>query len=96
MFIPKGLQYTRNHLWLRKIGVYDYFIGLTDFAQKEIGRVNLIELKLEDDCMKKKYYGVLFTDIMRLLLSFLLLNVKLCQLILPWIKAPQVLIIIPI
>lgn len=54
MFIPKGLQYTRNHLWLRKIGVYDYFIGLTDFAQKEIGRINLIELKLEDDCMKKE------------------------------------------
>lgn len=54
MFIPKGLQYTRNHLWLRKIGVYDYFIGLTDFAQKEIGRINLIELKLEDDCMRKE------------------------------------------
>lgn len=54
MFIPKALYYTKNHLWLRKIGLYDYFIGITDFAQKEIGEINLIELELEGSKMKKE------------------------------------------
>ncbi|KFE97080.1 glycine cleavage system protein H [Chryseobacterium luteum] len=47
MFIPQNLYYTENHLWLRKVGLYDFCIGITDFAQKEIGEINLIELDLE-------------------------------------------------
>ncbi|WJS93356.1 glycine cleavage system protein H [Flavobacterium johnsoniae] len=63
MFIPKGLYYTKNHLWLRQIGLYDYFIGITDFAQKEIGEISLIEFELTGEHMKKeilwgKIYGL--------------------------------------
>lgn len=47
MLIPKNLYYTENHLWLRKIGLYDFCIGITDFAQKEIGGIDLIEFNLE-------------------------------------------------
>lgn len=54
MFIPKGLYYTKNHLWLRKIGMYDFFIGITEFVQKEIGEISLIELELNNEYMKKE------------------------------------------
>lgn len=54
MFIPRALYYTKDHLWLRQIGSHDYFIGITDFAQKEIGEISLIELLLKADQMKKE------------------------------------------
>jgi len=54
MFIPRALYYTKNHLWLRQIGLYDYFIGITDFAQKEIGEISLIELELNGQHIKKE------------------------------------------
>ncbi|KAF2508674.1 glycine cleavage system protein H [Flavobacterium zhairuonense] len=54
MFIPKALYYTENHLWLRQVGLYDYFVGITDFAQKEIGEISLIELELNCEHMKKE------------------------------------------
>ncbi|MNQ25351.1 Glycine cleavage system H protein [compost metagenome] len=63
MFIPRALYYTKNHLWLRQVGLYDYFVGITDFAQKEIGEISLIELELNGQYMKKeilwgKIYGL--------------------------------------
>ncbi|MNL11886.1 Glycine cleavage system H protein [compost metagenome] len=54
MFIPRALYYTKNHLWLRQIGLYDYFVGITEFAQKEIGEISLIELELNVLHMKKE------------------------------------------
>jgi glycine cleavage system H protein len=53
MFIPKGLYYTKNHLWLRKIGLSDFYIGITDYTQNEIGKIELVELELKDFKMKK-------------------------------------------
>lgn len=53
MIIPKNLYYTKNHLWLRKIGLYDFCIGITDFAQKEIGEIDLIEFSLEGNTIKE-------------------------------------------
>lgn len=63
MYIPRALYYTKNHLWLRQIGLFDYFIGITDFAQKGIGEISLIELELSSQHMKKevlwgKIYGL--------------------------------------
>ncbi|KQX00792.1 glycine cleavage system protein H [Flavobacterium sp. Root420] len=63
MYIPRALYYTKNHLWLRQIGLFDYFVGITDFAQKEIGEISLIELELNSQHMKKeilwgKIYGL--------------------------------------
>lgn len=45
MFIPVNLRYTSNHLWLREVGRQDAYIGITDFAQKELGRIDSIEIK---------------------------------------------------
>lgn len=53
IFIPKGLDYTKNHLWLRKIGSCDFYIGITDYMQKEIGKIDLIEIDLQDINMQK-------------------------------------------
>ncbi|PWN58160.1 glycine cleavage system protein H [Chryseobacterium viscerum] len=49
MLTPKNLYYTKNHLWLRKIGLYDFCIGITDFAQKEIGEIDLVEFNVEEN-----------------------------------------------
>jgi glycine cleavage system H lipoate-binding protein len=35
MFIPISLHYTKNHLWLMRIGSDHFFVGITDFAQKQ-------------------------------------------------------------
>lgn len=63
MLIPKNLYYTKNHLWLRKIGLYDFCIGITDFAQKEIGEIDLIEFNIEGNIIKQavswgEVYGI--------------------------------------
>jgi len=53
MFIPKSLYYTENHLWLRQIGLWDFYIGITDYAQYKIGEIQLIELELKNITMQK-------------------------------------------
>jgi len=61
MLIPKDLYYTQNHLWLRKIGQYDFYIGLTDFGQSETGQISLIEIVHEGNSVKKgKTWGKIF------------------------------------
>lgn len=76
MFIPKGLFYTKNHLWLRQVGLYDYFIGITDFAQKEIGEISLIELKLDCQHLKKE---ILWANIYGLNQTFPLISPLECK-----------------
>lgn len=51
--VPKNIQYTKQHLWLQKIGLYDFCVGITDFAQKEIGKIDLIELTINEGFTKK-------------------------------------------
>ncbi|MET3539097.1 glycine cleavage system protein H [Chryseobacterium limigenitum] len=61
MLVPKNLHYTENHLWLRKIGLYDFCIGITDFAQKEIGEIHLIEFIRQEITVKKgDSWGVVY------------------------------------
>ncbi|MCI3936318.1 glycine cleavage system protein H [Chryseobacterium aahli] len=61
MIIPKNLYYTKNHLWLRKIGLCDFCIGITDFAQKETGKIDLIELNVEKNRLAKSaLWGVIY------------------------------------
>lgn len=54
MFIPKLLYYTENHLWLRQVGEYEYFLGITDFAQKQIGSIATVYLKSSDNSIFEK------------------------------------------
>jgi len=54
ILIPKNIYYTKHHLWLQKIGKYDFCVGITDFGQKEIGEIDLIELTNKGSLLKKE------------------------------------------
>ncbi|MGZ0017542.1 glycine cleavage system protein H [Yeosuana sp. AK3] len=51
--VPKNIYYTKKHLWLQKIGLFDFCVGITDFGQKEIGEIDMIELALNKNFIKK-------------------------------------------
>ncbi|AZA51789.1 glycine cleavage system protein H [Chryseobacterium sp. G0201] len=60
MLTPKNLYYTKNHLWMRKIGLYDFCIGITDFAQKEIGEIDLVEFNAEGKIKEAVSWGAVY------------------------------------
>ena len=43
MNIPSELKYTKDHEWIRIEGDHAY-IGITDFAQKELGDIVFVEI----------------------------------------------------
>jgi len=53
MFIPVNLRYTTHHLWLRPIGRKDIYVGITDYAQKELGRIDSLDINNEGSIIKK-------------------------------------------
>ena len=48
MKVEKGLFYTEDHEWLRVEGEFGY-VGLSDFAQEQLGDIVYIELPEVDD-----------------------------------------------
>jgi len=48
MNIPQELKYTKDHEWIRVEGKMAY-IGITDFAQKELGDIVFVEIESEGD-----------------------------------------------
>ncbi len=73
MQIPKNIYYTKEHLWFQKVGLYDFYVGITDFGQKEIGTIDLIELSFKGRKLKKgttwgAVYGI--NDTLRLIAPF--------------------------
>lgn len=42
--VPTGLQYTRDHEWLRKEDDGSYTLGITDHAQQQLGDLVYVEL----------------------------------------------------
>lgn len=61
MLVPKNHYYTENHLWLRKIGLYDFCVGITDFAQKEIGEIHLVEYIMQKSTIgKENHFGNIY------------------------------------
>jgi glycine cleavage system H protein len=53
MNIPGNLKYTKDHEWIRvegKTGV----VGITDFAQKELGDIVFIEVETLGENLKKE------------------------------------------
>ena len=52
MNIPAGLKYTQDHEWLRVEGD-TAFIGVTDFAQGELGDVVFVEIETEGEHLGK-------------------------------------------
>lgn len=52
MNIPQDLKYTRDHEWI-KIDGTEAMIGITDFAQNELGDIVYIEIETEGDVLEK-------------------------------------------
>ncbi len=48
MNIPQELKYTKDHEWIRVDGE-DLVIGITDFAQQELGDIVYVEIETEGD-----------------------------------------------
>jgi glycine cleavage system H protein len=52
MEFPEDLRYTREHEWARKKGSH-IVVGITDFAQEQLGDVVYVELPTVGDAVKK-------------------------------------------
>ncbi len=50
MSYPKNLKYTKDHEWIRIEGDEAY-IGITEFAQKELGDIVFIEVETVDETL---------------------------------------------
>jgi glycine cleavage system H protein len=53
MNVPGNLKYTKDHEWLRVEGEIGY-VGVTDFAQGELGDVVFIEIETVGETLNKE------------------------------------------
>lgn len=59
MNIPGNLLYTKDHEWLRIDGDFGY-VGITDFAQNELGDIVFIEIEtLGETLQKEEVFGTI-------------------------------------
>jgi glycine cleavage system H protein len=49
LLILDELFYSEEHIWVRRDGDHTFTIGITDYAQTELGDLNYIELPNEGD-----------------------------------------------
>lgn len=52
MNIPENLKYTKDHEWIRVEGE-EAVIGITDFAQRELGDIVYVEIEAEGEQLEK-------------------------------------------
>lgn len=52
MNVPENLKYTKDHEWIRIDGE-NAFIGITDYAQGELGDVVFVEVETEGEELEK-------------------------------------------
>jgi len=52
MNVPDNLKYTKDHEWLRVEGD-DAKVGITDFAQGELGDIVFVEIETEGETLDK-------------------------------------------
>ncbi len=50
MNIPQDLKYTKDHEWIKVNGA-TAIIGITDFAQQELGDIVYVEIETEGDAL---------------------------------------------
>jgi len=53
MNVPGELKYTKDHEWIRIEGTFAY-VGVTDFAQGELGDVVFVEIETVGETLKKE------------------------------------------
>lgn len=52
--IPEGLRYTEEHEYVRETGVdNEFLVGITDYAQSELGDVVFVELPEQGDAFER-------------------------------------------
>ena len=57
MNIPAELKYTKDHEWIR-VEIDEVIIGITDFAQGELGDIVFVEVDTEgEDLAKEEVFG---------------------------------------
>ena len=52
MNIPSNLKYTKDHEWVLVVGAFAT-VGITDFAQKELGDIVYVEVETLDQTLQK-------------------------------------------
>ena len=60
MNFPANLKYSKSHEWVKDLGNGLYEIGLSDYAQKELGDIVYVNLPEKGDDLKA---GTSFADI---------------------------------
>jgi glycine cleavage system H protein len=59
MNIPENLKFTRDHEWIRVEGKEAY-VGITDYAQGELGDVVFVEIETEgEELDKEEVFGTI-------------------------------------
>lgn len=53
MIIPSDLKYTKDHEWVRIEGD-EAIVGITDFAQSELGDIVFVEIETEGDTIDQE------------------------------------------
>jgi len=53
MNVPENLKFTKDHEWIRIEGD-EAFVGVTDFAQGELGDIVFIEVETEGETLDKE------------------------------------------
>lgn len=52
MNVPVELKYTKEHEWIRFEGIHA-FVGITDFAQSELGEIVFVEVETVGETLTK-------------------------------------------
>ena len=60
MNFPVNLKYTASHEWMKDLGNGSFEIGITDYAQKELGDIVYVNLPKAGDAIKE---GASFADV---------------------------------
>ncbi len=52
MNVPSNLKYSKDHEWIRVEGEFA-FVGITDFAQSELGEIVIVDIDTEGETIEK-------------------------------------------
>lgn len=53
MNIPENFKYTKDHEWI-KVDGDEAYVGITDYAQNELGDIVFVEIETEGEKLKKE------------------------------------------
>ncbi len=57
--IPEGLRYTETHEWIKDLGNGEYMMGLTFYAQEQMGEIVMVEFPGMQDFSSGDILGTL-------------------------------------